>query len=211
MTRVRDLFDAWARAGRAEGMERGHTPAARQAFDRLGLRDDGRYLDIGCGNGYTVRWAARAAPRGVAVGIDASGEMIRRAQEMSEGLPNAVFVQGDFPGTEIPGAPFDAIFSMEVFYYLPDLHAALAEVRALLRPRGLFACVVDHYAENAASHGWSADLGVPMTLLDAAGWAEAFRHAGLEVVEQGRLRVEPSPGVEPWKASEGSLFTLGRR
>jgi SAM-dependent methyltransferase len=211
MTRVSDLFDEWARSGRAEGMERGHTPAARRAFEHLDLPETAHYLDIGCGNGYTVRWAARAAPRGMAVGLDASAEMIRRARALSADLPGASFVQGDFPAVVPPGAPFDAIFSMEVFYYLPDLHAALSAVRSLLRPQGRFACVVDRYAENAASHSWPADLGVPMTLLDAPGWAEAFRRAGLEVIEQGRLRAEPSPEGEPWKAIEGSLFTLGRR
>lgn len=211
MTRVEELFDDWARRGRAEGMERGHTPAARRAFERLELHETAHYLDIGCGNGYTVRWAAQAAPGGMAVGLDLSGEMVRRAREMSAGVPHARFLQGAFPGTALPGAPFDAIFSMEVFYYLPDLPAALTAVRSLLRPGGRFACVVDHYAENSASHGWSADLGVPMTLLSAAGWSEAFRRAGLEVIEQARLRSDPAAGGEPWKAIEGSLFTLGRR
>lgn len=211
MTGVGDLFDDWARRGRAEGMERGHTPAARHAFDRLGLHEAAHYLDIGCGNGYTVRWAARAAPRGLAVGIDLSHEMVRRAREMSSSLPNATFLQGAFPGVTPPGAPFDAIFSMEVFYYLPDLGAALSSVWSLLRPGGLFACVVDHYAENAASHGWSADLGVPMTLLGEAGWANAFRRAGMQIAGQERLRYAPGEGVEPWKTTEGSLFTLGRR
>ena len=211
MSRVREVFDDWARSGRAEGMERGHTPAARRAFDRLDLHDAAHYLDIGCGNGYTVRWAARAAPRGLAVGLDLSAEMVRRARALSSGLANVEFLEGAFPGTTLPGAPFDAVFSMEVFYYLPDLDAALAAVHALLRPQGRFACVVDYYEENTASHGWPRDLGVPMTLLPAAGWAEAFERAGLEVIEQERLRADPSAEGEAWKAIEGSLFTLGRR
>ncbi|HEY3174521.1 MAG TPA: class I SAM-dependent methyltransferase [Candidatus Polarisedimenticolia bacterium] len=211
MNEVAELFDGWARSGRAEGMERGHAPAARMALDRLGLRDSSTFLDIGCGNGYVVRWAASAAPLGRAVGIDLSGEMIARARILSTGCPNAEFAAGSFPEIDPPGAPYDAIFSMEVFYYLPDLGAALRRVRELLRPGGSFACVVDYYAENAESHSWPSELGVPMKLLDAAGWADAFRRGGLTVIDQRRLRVRPEEATAAWKAYEGSLMTLGCR
>jgi len=210
-TPVGRLFDDWARSGRAEGMEREHAPAARRAFDRLQLPADGSYLDIGCGNGYTVRWASAAAPRGCAVGLDLSPEMIERARSLSSEFPQARFLAGDFSTAAIPGAPFDAIFSMEVFYYLDDLPAALRRVRELLKPGGRFACVVDYYRENEASHAWPADLGVAMTLLDAAGWARAFRDSGFAQVEQERLRALPGHDVDPWMVTEGSLLTLGRR
>ena len=205
------LFDRWAADGRAEGMEKSHGPAARMAFDRLKLRDNGHYLDIGCGNGYTVRWAAAAAPAGRAVGIDLSEEMIRRARSLSSGFANAQFVAGSFPDVEPPGAPFDAVFSMEVFYYLPDLDAAIRRVRELLRPGGHFACVVDYYGENQASHSWPSDVGVPMKLLHSAGWADAFQRAGLPVIEQKRLRPSREQATAEWKITEGSLMTLGRR
>lgn len=211
MSQVRDLFDEWARAGRAADMERGHAPAARQAFDRLRLRHDAHYLDIGCGNGYTVRWAAAAAPRGTAVGVDASTEMIGLARKMSVGLSNVELVAGEFPAVELPGGPYDTILSMEVFYYLPDLDDSLRAVHGLLRPGGLFACVVDYYGENEASHSWPSEMGVPMTLLDSAGWADALRRAGLAVVAQRRLRVPRDQATSTWKTTQGSLMTLGRR
>ena len=188
MSRVAEIFDEWARNGRADGMERGHTPAARMAFDRLRLGPESRFCDIGCGNGYVVRWAAAASPRGQAVGLDLSAEMIDHARLLSAGLSNVEFVTGSFPEVELQGS-FDAIFSMEVFYYLPDLDAALRRTRDLLRTGGTFACVVDYYGENTASHSWPFELGVRMTLLDAAGWADAFRRAGLAVGEQRRLRI----------------------
>ena len=211
MSKVIELFDEWARDGRAEGMEKGHTPAARMAFERLKLGQNGRYLDIGCGDGYTVRWAAATAPQGRAVGLDASAEMIALARRLSPGLSNVEFVTGGFPETDPPGGPFDAIFSMEVFYYLPDLDAALRRARDLLRPGGSFACVVDYYGENTASHSWPGDLGVRMTLLDSAGWADAFRRAGIAVSEQRRLRIPKELATAEWKTTEGSLLTLGRR
>ena len=211
LVRLRELFDGWARAGRADGMERGHGPAARMAFDRLPLERDAWYLDIGCGNGYTVRWAAEKAPEGWAVGIDLSPEMISLARSLSSELPNVQFQVASFPDTRLPHGCFDAVLSMEALYYLPDLPGALQEIARLLVPGGSFACIVDYYRENPASHDWPRDLGVPMTLLDEAGWREALEEAGLEISEQTRLRLPPDLASQPWKTTEGSLLTVGVR
>lgn len=212
VVRVRDVFEDWAARGRAEGMAESHAPLVRPVFERLPLPPDGSYLDIGCGNGYTVRWAAAAAPEGRAVGLDVSPRMIERAREQSTGLPHAEFHLATFPDDHPlePGS-FDVIYSMEVFYYLPDLGAGLGEVRRLLRPGGVFACQVDYYEENAASHSWPEDVGVEMTLLGEAEWREAVERVGLEVAEQFRVRLPPEEASEPWKATEGSLVTVGRR
>lgn len=212
VARVRDVFEDWAERGRAEGMAESHTPFVRPVFERLPLPPDGAYLDIGCGNGYTVRWAAEAAPGGRSVGIDVSPRMIERARELSDGIPNAAFHLASFPdGHPLEPGTFDVIYSMEVFYYLPDLHAGLGEVHHLLRPGGVFACQVDYYEENESSHSWPEDVGVEMRLLSESGWREAFEDAGLEVTEQFRVRIPPGEASEEWKATEGSLVTLGRR
>jgi len=212
VVRVRDVFEDWAERGRAEGMADSHAPFVRPVFERLPLPPDGSYLDIGCGNGYTVRWAAEAAPEGRAVGLDVSPAMIALAREKSAAFPSAEFHVATFPhGHPLEAASFDVIYSMEVFYYLPDLGEGLAEVRRLLRPGGVFACQVDFYEENTASHAWPEDVGVEMTLLGEAGWREAFERAGLEVTEQFRVRLPPEEASEPWKATEGSLVTVGRR
>lgn len=220
VTRVTEVFDRWAEAGKAEGMERSHGPAARRAFDMLGLAEhDGpfRYLDVGCGNGYTVRWAASllaGREGGLAVGLDGSARMVERARARAENAHQR-FIHAQFPDHGQPEllapASFDAVFSMEVFYYLPSLEAGLAEVARLLKPGGRFACVVDHYAENPASHGWPAMLGVEMDLRSAEQWRAAFTGAGLEVVHQGRLRAAPGSTDESWKVEQGSLVTVGRR
>ena len=207
--KVAAVFDAWADAGRAEGMERGHGPTARPAFDRLQVGLGTRYLDVGCGNGYTVRWALGLGAQ--AVGIDASPRMIERARQQTEG--EATFAVARFPNHGLDAlteGSLDAVFSMEVFYYLPDIDAAVAEVARLLAPGGHFACIVDFYAENEASHGWPEDLGVSMHLLSEAQWAESFRRAGLHVAEQTRLR-EAGPDDPAWKREQGSLLTLGRK
>ncbi len=210
--RVRDVFDDWAKRGRAEGMERGHGPTAQRAFQRLEVRDGTSYLDIGCGNGYTVRWAAGVAPGVVATGIDVSSQMIERARQQSAELANTSFICDTFPSGQLTDNAFDAVFSMEVFYYFDDLHKGLSAVHQLLKPGGRFACVVDFYRENTASHEWPELMDLPLHLLSEAEWRDAFTSAGIEVVDQQRLLHPLAPGEEQsWKHTEGSLMTLGRR
>jgi SAM-dependent methyltransferase len=211
VARVRAVFDDWARRGRATDMAESHAPVARRAVDTLALGRTSWFLDIGCGNGYAVRWAAEAASEGRAFGLDVAPEMIALARRLSAGYPTAEFRVARFPKHDLPGDRFDGIFSMEVFYYLPDLDAALAETLRLLRPGGRFACAVDYYGENTASHGWPADLGVEMTLLDAAGWRNAFLRAGFAAVTQNRIRIAATDPRDTWKAAEGSLLTIGAR
>lgn len=186
IARVEEVFNEWALGGRADGMERRHGPFARRAFDWLEVAAGDRYLDVGCGNGYTVRWAAAVDPSVRAVGLDVAAEMIALAERMSAGQANAAFIRDRFPSERLADASFDAVFSMEALYYLPDLDAALAAIRRLLAPGGRFACVVDFFEEHEASRAWPDDLGVAMKRLSAAGWREAIARAGLELAHQER-------------------------
>ena len=107
---------------------------------------------------------------------------------------------------------FDAIFSMEVFYYLQDLPWALLSVGRLLKPGGYFACVVDYYKENKASHGWPEDINLSLNLLSEKEWRDAMEEVGFDVVEQCRLHPPLAVGEEPnWKHTAGSLLTLVQR
>ncbi|MGB0588902.1 MAG: class I SAM-dependent methyltransferase [Myxococcota bacterium] len=209
---VQALFDRWADNGRAEGMEEGHTPTAREAFERLHLTPGDSYLDIGCGNGYSVRWAAQLDPSIRATGLDLSPQMVARAREQSSKHPNTRFIHAPFPLPMLRDGAFNAIFSMEVFYYLPDLSVGLREVARLLAPGGRFVCIIDFYEENTASHSWPEDVGVQMNLMPESMWRAAMTYAGLEVLEQTRLRHPLPEGEAPsWKQTEGSLMTLARR
>jgi ubiquinone/menaquinone biosynthesis C-methylase UbiE len=211
--RVREVFDDWAERGRAEGMESGHGFSARAGFDRLRLEPGTHYLDIGCGNGYTVRWAsAVVGEHGQAVGLDLSPNMIALARQKSVRRDNVLFREAAFPEHTLPRSSFRGIFSMEVLYYLPDLKSAMEEIGRLLEPGGRFVSVVDYYRENAESHTWPDELGVPMTLLSMAGWTSAFEAGGLEVIEQQCVLHPLEPGAQPsWKHTQGSLLTVGEK
>jgi SAM-dependent methyltransferase len=204
---VTAVFDDWATKGRAEGMERGHGPSARRAFELLEVGAGQRYLDIGCGNGYTVRWAHAAGAE--AIGFDAAPEMIARARLAA---PECRFEVVRFPEHPLEPETIDAIFSMEVFYYLPSVAAGMRAAFELLRPGGRFACIVDFYGENEASHSWATDLDLPLSLLTEGEWRETAAAAGFTDISQQRLRAELVPGEAPtWKHEQGSLLTLGHK
>ena len=210
--RVTELFDEWSENGRADGMETGHTPMARQAFDRLGVRPGQTYLDIGCGNGYTVRWAAEVDESVNGIGLDVSPGMVQLAREKSKSHPNTRYIHAPFPLPILKAKSFDAVFSMEVFYYFKELQWALVSTIRLLKPGGLFACVVDFYEENEASAGWPENIGIPLNRLSEEGWRTAMMDVGFEIVDQTRLHAPVIEGEEAdWRHIEGSLLTLVRR
>ncbi len=206
--KVSRIFDKWARLGKGEGMQKRHSPFAMRALSNVSLPQNGWFLDIGCGNGYITRWAAKQAPLGHALGIDISKEMIALCHNASPQIANVSYQHGDFLEIELQQDRFNVVFSMEVFYYLDDLDAALQRVKQLLCPGAPFVCVVDYYEENIGSHGWPADLDVRMDLRSEAQWVDAFIRAGFDSILQKRITIEGLETSETWP---GSLMTLGRR
>src|SRR4030088_3456115 len=88
---LRIEFNEWARAGKGESMERGHSPAGKQAIQLMRVPADARVLDVGCGSGWATRLLAGYATNGQVTGIDISDEMIRVARESSSAVPNVDF------------------------------------------------------------------------------------------------------------------------
>lgn len=92
-----------------------------------------RILDVGCGDGAATAQAARACPGHEVIGMDWSGEAVKRAA--SYGL---TVVQGsvDSPGLPIADASVDVVVFSEIIEHLVDTDAALGELRRVLRPGG---------------------------------------------------------------------------
>jgi SAM-dependent methyltransferase len=189
---LRTEFNEWARAGKGEGMEKGHGPVGRQAIQLMRVPPDARVLDVGCGSGWATRLLAGYATNGQVIGIDISDEMIRVARESSSAVPNVDFEVASADELPFTDNEFTHTFSMESLYYYTDIPKALAEIRRVLWPRGLFVAVVDLYWESEATHQWIDGLKVPVELLSIEDYRGLFLDAGFVNIRDQRV-FDPTP------------------
>ena len=189
---LRQEFNEWAKAGRGEGMEKGHGPVGRQAIELMNIPADARVLDVGCGSGWASRLMAAKARNGRIVGIDISDEMVTLSADTSKEFPNVEFRVASAEALPFADGEFTHAFSMESLYYYADMRTALKEIRRVLAPGGMFVTVVDLYQENEPSHQWVEDLKVPVQLLSISDYRTLFDEAGFVNVEDRRL-YDPTP------------------
>jgi SAM-dependent methyltransferase len=135
---------AWdARAERWDARAETNTRAADRLADldrvwtALHLNPGARVLDAGCGSGqYAIAFAERGAR---VTAIDLSPEMIRRARSRAADRDADIAVEwrtGDITTLADPLAVYDAIHARVLFQFLPDVPAALRELRRVLKPGG---------------------------------------------------------------------------
>lgn len=197
-------FNDWARAGRGEGMEKGHRPVGEQAIARMHLNIDARVLDVGCGSGWATRLIAETAVQGRVVGIDISDEMVSLAQTSSAALSNVDFKVASAEALPFKDGEFTHAFSMESLYYYCNMSMALTEIHRVLENGGRFVTVVDLYRENAPSHQWIPTLNVPVHLLGVDDYHSLLNNAGFINITDERI-YDPTP-VSP-DYSGGSFKT----
>lgn len=106
-------------------------------LDALAPRPGETIVDLGCGNGMLLPELHRAMNgEGRIVGVDMSTDMLAAAAGTSEGLGSVELSEGDALAIPLPDGSADGIVSIQVFEYIADLPAALAECARVLRPGG---------------------------------------------------------------------------
>jgi len=93
-----------------------------------------RVLDVGSGDGTITSEVAERLPRGSALGVDPSTQMIEFAREHYR-RPNLDFAIGDATRLGYHGE-FDLVTSFNALHWVKDEAAALASIREALRPGG---------------------------------------------------------------------------
>ena len=199
---LRIEFNEWARAGRGEGMEKGHRPVGEQAIARMQLPKDARVLDVGCGSGWATRLMAQSAISGKVVGIDIADEMLQLAADSSTAFSNVAFKVATAEALPFNDSEFTHAFSMESLYYYSNMISALREIHRVLINGGVFVIVIDLYLENAPSHQWIPTLKVPVHLLGIPEYRTMFEEVGFVNVVDERL-YDPRPVPEDY--SSGSF------
>ena len=150
-----------------------------------------RVLDIGCGNGRTSRDAARAAgPGGAALGVDLSGPMLERAEQLAkdEGLGNVRFEQADAQVHPFEPGGFDLAMSRFGVMFFADPPAAFTNIASAVRSGGRLAMLV--WQEMAANE-----------------WITALRDA-LAVGRDMPMPPPGAPGPFSWADTDFATRTL---
>jgi ubiquinone/menaquinone biosynthesis C-methylase UbiE len=96
-------------------------------------------LDVGCGPGFLAcEIAQQVGDQGAVHGVDPSESMLATAGRRRAGEQAATlrFGVGDALGLPFPDDSFDAATATQVYEYVADMPAALAEVRRVLRLGG---------------------------------------------------------------------------
>jgi SAM-dependent methyltransferase len=112
-------------------------------FDRAGLPEGARCLDVGSGPGEVMRLFRRlAGPSAKVTGMDLDGvlgrESLRRLRAEESGAFE--FHEFDIEGAdEIPGGPYDVVFTRLVLLHLRDAVGAVRKMYEAVVPGGLLA------------------------------------------------------------------------
>lgn len=169
--------------------------------DWLDVPPDRRWLDVGSGTGaLSSTILASAAPRSV-VGVDPSPSFVDHARATIAD-DRARFEVGSADALPLPDGSVDAVVAGLVLNFVPDIPAALAEVRRVAAPGARVGAYVWDYAGgmDVIRHYWEAAAAVDPAGVAAVGaehfpicepgaLAAAFRDAGLGEVDDRPIEI----------------------
>jgi arsenite methyltransferase len=147
----------------------------RQVLKALDLTAGEQVLDIGSGPGLLAYEMAVSVGQGGRVcGIDTSEEMLAMSRTRCADKPWTEFQKGDAAKLPYPDNSFDAAVSTQVYEYVADIPAALAELSRVMRAGGRVLIMDTDYG-SLVIH--TKDKVRMERVLSA--WNEHFVHAAL--------------------------------
>jgi SAM-dependent methyltransferase len=148
------------------------------------LREGEVVVDLGSGGGLDVFLAAKkVGPRGKAIGIDMTPEMVERARRNAEGIDNVEFHLSTIDAIPLPDASADVIISNCVINLAEDKRAVFREMFRVLKSGGRVAVsdialkkqLPPELARSVAAHtgciAGALEIGEYERMLTAAGFS----------------------------------------
>jgi len=205
-----------------------HRVWSKDAFalwERAGLGEGQRILDLGCGPGFaTFDLADIAGVDGMVIGLDKSAGYIAsaRAHAQAAGLSNVEFVVADLSDMKFERSSFDAIYCRWAFAWINTVEQAVRRACTFLKPGGVFLSqeylhwgtfrVIPERSEvrrviDACRESWR----VMDSEIDIAGQLPMlFRKNGFDVIHTVAISKVSRPGrmVWQWPASFLKIYSL---
>ena len=150
----------------------------------LQLREGERVLDVGSGPGLLAYDMAASVGRdGHVCAIDISEDMLAMSRKRCAAEPWTEFQRANATDLPYPDNAFDAAVSTQVYEYVADVPAALAELYRVTRPGGRAVILDTDYGSLVIHTGNKARMERVLS-----AWDEHFVHAGLPRMLSRHLR-----------------------
>jgi sterol 24-C-methyltransferase len=195
---------------------------------KMGLQENARVLDVGCGVGGPAREMIKFAGVNV-MGLNNNDYQIERALRYAkkEGLSDKFSAtKGDFMQMKFPKNSFDAVYAIEATVHAPSLQGVYEQIFRVLKPGGVFGVyewlMLDNYNNDNPRHR-EIRLGIEQgngisNMVPVSEALRAIKAAGfeLEYHEDLAKRPDATPWYYPiageWKhmGSLGDIFTIAR-
>lgn len=172
---------------------RGREQAFRERMLQFAQLQPGEsVLDVGCGTGTLAILAKRhVGPKGEVCGIDASLEMIARAQKKAKMAGVAVSFNNAFAQSlPFPEARFDVVTTTVMLHHLPKkVRAELAsEIRRVLKPGGRV-LAIDFGGREKERRSLVDRIHRRHGHVDFKEIIALFSEAGLEIIQSGEVGI----------------------
>jgi len=201
-------------------------PMHREMVRWLNIAPGSRVLDAGCGGGgMTLLLAEAVGDGGQVTALDIDSMLLDNVKELLAGTLFADCVryrQGSIDDLPFPSGSFYLVWCSRVIHHMPDMLAAVREIRRVLKPGGRFALREDGYLMQLLP--FDTGLGEPglderlnavrawdfarvrPSMADSVpypfGWTQLLRDAGFADVTARSFLFEALP---PFDADLGSF------
>ncbi len=155
---------------------------AQLAVRLSGMGPGDTVVDIGCGPGVAVRYAAR---RGATVyGVDPAPVMLRVARLLARTRARVRFIDGSAEAMPLPDGSASVLWSIATVHHWSDIDAGLLEVHRVLLFGGRLVAMerrAQPGARGHRSHGWTDE--------QALAFADRCRERGFRDVHVERAKI----------------------
>ena len=156
-------------------------------------------IDVGCGNGAYLQRLAGRVPR--LLGLDLSHGMLTQLAADWQALVPPHLADADIQALPLPDESADVSLAMHMLYHVPDIGAAVRELRRVLRPGGVLLA-----ATNGAPHVREVFELLAQTAGVDGGDTSTFRRSFLRfAAENGSAYLGSAFDRVEWRAVASTL------